>query len=325
MRVFLAVLALLIGLTPTNAQIAGQNDPQFKAALELWLEGEDFAALTALSGLAKADNRAAQVFLGRVDSMRHTHTHVTKDMDRKARNNLMRAKGSVLGINWLRVAEVDTPLATAFRNVHRSHEKLDAIVQLLEFQEYAAATAALRDSMGDILGEDFIQINEVLKHSTIPPHLRTYFHSTEEFWKKSGKRLWITLKFRVNISKEQFLQQDAFNWPFFTLSDLLHDKISADQIDPYFVNNPLLAPLQNLCSETCGEDVPKCMRALNWVQFWAYLHSPTETLLSNEQYLASPRIRNDLKRYLDISGKPQYWTGQLKQYDQCAYKAALVD
>jgi len=111
MRILIATLALLFGLTTANAQIAGQNDPQFKAALELWLEGEDLAALTALSELAKADNRAAQVFLGRVDFMRHTHSHITDSLGRKKRNALIRAQGGLSGTTWLKIASADSPLA----------------------------------------------------------------------------------------------------------------------------------------------------------------------------------------------------------------------
>ena len=337
MRYFFVVLALLLGLTSAQAEIAGQNDPQFKAALELWLQGDDdLAALTALSKLAKADNRAAQVFLGRVDLMRHTHSHVTDPMDRKTRNSLLRAGSGAFGKNWLRIAEVDTPLASAFQLAKKVREKLRAIVLLLEFQEYTAATKALYDSMGAISGDDFIPINEVLKHSTLPIHLRNYFHSTEEFSSSGNRKPWITFSIGTNYSKEQLLQQDAFNWPVYSWVDLTNGKITASEIDPVIVNNPVFAPLQNLCRKACGDDVPKCMRALNGTPFggalWLKLSSPTETMLPTDDYQSSARISDDLKRLLRTTKVlfrttkvQQDWFDLLKRYDQCAYQAVFAE
>lgn len=330
MRILIATLALLFGLSSANAQIAGQNDPQFKAALELWLEGnDDLAALTALSDLAKADNRAAQVFLGRVDLMRHTHSHVTDPIDRKAQNSLMRAGSGAFGKNWLRIAEADTPLGSAFRHANKVREELGAIVQLLEFQEYAAATAALTVSMGEISGDDFIRINKVLKHSSIPIHMRNYFHSTEDFWALGNGKLRETDPSIASLSKAERAKQDAFNWPVYSWFELDKGKITASDIDPYIVNNPVFAPLQNLCSDTCGGDVPKCMRALNGTPvegiMWLNLSSPAETILPNDDYQSSARISGDLKRLLRTTNVQQDWFDLLKKYDQCAYQAVFAE
>lgn len=313
MRLFIAALALLVGLTTANAQIAGQDDPQFKAALAQWLDGQDLVALTALSKLAKADNRAAQVFLGRVDSMRHTHIHVTNDMDRKTRNKLMRAKGSVLGKNWLRVAEVDTPLATAFLNANIVRQELGAIVQLLQFNEGAAATAALVDSFGEIRGDDFVAINEALEYATLPPHIPNFFHSVDDFWAKRDGSLRISQTMAATLSTRQLVQQDAFNWP---------PNPSFGQIDLIVSGNPIFAPFQNFCVEKCGGNAQKCMRALYQHQIWQRFHSPTETLLSNAQYFTSPRMSGDLKRGLVLLNPA---LKQIKQYDQCTYDAVIAE
>lgn len=329
MRIFFASLVLALGLTTANAQIAGQNDPQFKAALTQWLDGKDLAALTALSELAKADNRAAQVFLGRVDSMRRTHIHVTGDMDRKVRNSLMRAGSGAFGKSWLQIAKADTPLAGAFQNANKPRKELAAIVQLLKSREYLAATTALIDSMGEIMGDDFIPINEVLENAALPIHLRNFFHSTETFWAKGNRKAWIKFSIGTTYVQGQLKKQDAFNWPVYSWYDLTSGKISASDIDPVIVNNPIFAPLQNLCSEACGDDVPKCMRALNGTaiggSLWLRLSSPTETILRNDDYQSSARISDDLKRLLRSTGTEQNWFDLLKRYDQCAYQAVFAE
>ncbi|MGB0900418.1 hypothetical protein [Halocynthiibacter sp.] len=69
-QAFLSIVLLSTAPTAlaqsTPAIISGQNDPGFVAALELWLEGEDLPALQALSDLAENNNTAAQIFLGQL-------------------------------------------------------------------------------------------------------------------------------------------------------------------------------------------------------------------------------------------------------------------
>jgi hypothetical protein len=59
----------LVGSQVFAAEIRGQGDPSFQAALAMWLDGDDAAALPQLAALAADDNRAAQLLLGLIDMM----------------------------------------------------------------------------------------------------------------------------------------------------------------------------------------------------------------------------------------------------------------
>ena len=50
------------------AELRGQDDPRFRAALALWLADDDETALPELAALAAEGNRAAQVMLAQIDA-----------------------------------------------------------------------------------------------------------------------------------------------------------------------------------------------------------------------------------------------------------------
>jgi len=121
-------------------------------------------------------------------------------------------------------------------------------------------------------------------------------------------------------------ERDAFIWTIYTWVDLVNGEIAASEIDPFLVDNTAFIPLQKLCTESCGSDIPKCMRALNGTPveglLWLTLSSPTETILSTVDYRQSRRVVPDLKRLLRATIFHPDW---LKRYDQCAYQAVFAE
>ena len=116
MRVLMMIGALCALLAlPARAEIAGQADPAFQAALKDWLSADEARALPALADLAAADNRAAQVLLGVIDVTPQYQGRWLYALPRGERMALMRApSGGISGGNWLRVAAVDVPVAAAW-------------------------------------------------------------------------------------------------------------------------------------------------------------------------------------------------------------------
>ena len=61
-------LAILTPAPASGASLAGQDDPRFVGALDLWLADDEAEALPALAALAAQGNRAAQVLLALIDA-----------------------------------------------------------------------------------------------------------------------------------------------------------------------------------------------------------------------------------------------------------------
>ncbi len=334
MRFFFVVLTLLLGLTSAQAEIAGQNDPQFKEALVQWLQGDDdLAALTALSELAKADNRAAQVFLGRVNEAIHTHSHVTGPMERKARIALMRQPGGLSGKSWLKAASEDVPLAVAFLQAKVIREKPAAVRALLDMDE---VTAALMPLLSIIMNGELVEAKSLLAHQNLPKHAmylqalvdRDAANTTKYGPVLGSGRRPRSLGMTANTkdAATSLFLWEGFHW----------DNVEAGQdrqmipatFPESLINDPHFAPLKALCHNRCKNDVPKCMRAIMIHQrgstpIWITLSSPVETLLSTQDYHASPRVQADLVRLIRVStyDAPRYY----RSLDQCSYRIMYPD
>lgn len=329
MRIFLASLALLIGLTTANAQIAGQNDPQFKAALAQWLDGKDLAALTMLSDLAMADNRAAQVFLGRVSEATHTHSHVTGQMERKARIALMRQVGGLSGKSWLKAASEDVPLAVALMQVKTTWKSSGAISALLDFGEVTATLQPLSQLLSN---GNLVEAKELLAHPSLPDHailLRASIARTIYYGGKYASGFSGTTKFikalNWKLSAEE-ANNILFMWEGFHRDDVEVGqpiRIIPDAFPKGMIDSPFYTPLKTLCSERCVNDIPDCMRAIMIHQnrgtpIWITLASPVETLVSTREYYKTTRVVEDLLRL--IRRPSQDAPGYYKALDQCSYE-----
>ena len=330
MRYFFFVLTLILGLTSAQAEIAGQNDPQFKAALELWLEGDDdLAALSALSELAKADNRAAQVFLGRVNEATHTHIHVTGPMERKARIALMRQPGGLSGKSWLKAASEDVPLAVAYMQSKIVREKPAAIEALLDFNETAAALIPLRGLLNTGDFETLIQLSE---HPNLPDQV-SYLRSIAVYNLESAKARAIyenptTVLHELELITDKMTTDTArFLWEGYSKRQHFGENHAPMEFPANMVENPNFAPIHNFCATRCAEDIPNCMRALviqqsfNHIPIWIALASPVETLLPTTKYYNSPRVADDLVRLMNSSPRPLWG---MERYGQCAYQAVVA-
>ncbi len=114
---------LLLPGVPRAADVAGEDDPRFQAALELWLADDDQAALPALAALAGEGNRAAQVLLALADAITPLQGPWLAGLPRAERIALMRQPGGLSGRSWMEAAAADTPLAAAWFALWRGTDR----------------------------------------------------------------------------------------------------------------------------------------------------------------------------------------------------------
>ncbi|MEM7752697.1 MAG: hypothetical protein AAF230_04730, partial [Pseudomonadota bacterium] len=96
-----AFLFSLLATAAVAVDLPGEDGPEFRVALQSWLNRDDLAALEALSVLAESDNRAAQVLLARIAERAEFHCDVTGSLPRKDRIALLRQPGGRSGKSWL--------------------------------------------------------------------------------------------------------------------------------------------------------------------------------------------------------------------------------
>lgn len=145
---------LVICAMPAFAEVEGQADPKFQSALELWLAGEDLAALEGLKSLAYDGNIAAQIFLGRAATLPYSGELIAK-LSRDEWRKLTRAQSAThgnSGVSWLEVAAKEEPLAQAFMNANNPDELLTSVQVFLEYGETGALIMPLYSAF--VQGQD---------------------------------------------------------------------------------------------------------------------------------------------------------------------------
>ncbi len=123
-----------------RAEIAGQGDPEFQAAVGDWLAGNEADALSVLAGLAAAGNPAAQVLLGQIDSFPALQGDWLGRQSRENRIAVLRAPGGVSGVRWTRLAQ--DPVAAAWGRLWDTQVSARIIVDFAALGEPRAARFA---------------------------------------------------------------------------------------------------------------------------------------------------------------------------------------
>lgn len=142
LRVWLYLL-LLAALAPAaRAEVAGQTDPAFVAAIDDWLNADEAAAIPALARLAATGNGAARLHLGLIDAIPGFQGPWLANLPRDRRLALLRAPGGVSGQSWLRAAE--DPLARASVALWDGAARADLVLTIAALGEERAAHMAAR-------------------------------------------------------------------------------------------------------------------------------------------------------------------------------------
>lgn len=141
----IALVALWAVLAPGTARaVAGQDAPEFTAAVEAWLQGREETALENLSALAADGNAAAQILLAILDVTPAYQGDFLSGLPRDRRIALMRAPGGLSGQSWMRVAAGDEPLAQAWLRLWDGDAPAEVVLDFARLGEVRASHFAAR-------------------------------------------------------------------------------------------------------------------------------------------------------------------------------------
>lgn len=318
-----------LGVPPSAAdtprsQIAGAQNDRFEVALQLWLDGEDFQALTDLKSLSESGNTAAQIFLGRVSVTGHLHSYLTAPMARKDRIALLRQEGGVSGKSWLYAARETEPLAGALIDMGLLGKKSAAVQVLHDYGERTSASLTLSAMLHS---GDAAEVRDVLRaarHKSSGPDVvlldqavRLLQGGGEEFAGRA--RMSGAWSDGDGASETTILPTDWLVWAPFGPTEL-RDKPEALQIARRFAPDVLeWTPIRRLCTAHCPNSVDSCTAlgsSLTGNKSRPFpFSSPSEALLSNARYWASARIELDVVRRMpDLRDWPQVYPS----VDACA-------
>lgn len=167
-----AVSLCLAGL-PARAELAGvelagAEAPALRAALALWLAGEEEAALPAMADQARAGNAAAQVMIALIDMTAAYQGDWLGALPRAERIALMRRPGGISGESWLAVAE--GALAQAWRRLLDTETGPAVVTEFADMGEDRAAVFAART----LKRRQNRELAAAMAEPGVPDYLATY-------------------------------------------------------------------------------------------------------------------------------------------------------
>ncbi|WP_299943974.1 hypothetical protein [uncultured Ruegeria sp.] len=314
-----------IAALPEVPSLRGEDAPEFKEAVQEWLDGDDLTALQKLSGQAQHGNTAAQILLASIALRGNMHKHVSVDLPRNERIALFRRPKGLSGQSWLVEASESEPLAVALIQSKEMGQRGPAVAALVELGEPSAAllvtefllTEGRADEvidvlrgLGDKLPEEAAPLLIWAKYQAANKNRNPYaghhrvasqllsdnrFRTSELAWIAPGP-------FELSENKDLFRKTS---------------KLSAD------VSN--WAPVRKFCSEKCANEVNDCTTL--GASFLYYngnlpLRSPLERVISNEVYWNSPRMEGDMMRLIPDM---QHWDRQTLQAANACIVEAIIE
>lgn len=282
------VLAVAATLAAVPAQaVTGADAPEFRAALAMWLHDEEGPALSAMAELAQAGNPAAQILLGLIDKSPALQGPWLARLPRGERLALLRAQGGRSGQSWLRVAE-DEPVASAWLELMRVEAGPEVAARLAALGEARAA----REALIVLAAREHPEFPQAWTSGADP-------ETAYLFWARADEAQRIDITARVPEGHPQ--------WSL----------MGTPPADPaaawsgWLADSPAALPLRVLCDLECPASAADCRMAayaaLGSHNALLTLGSPAESLISQEEFLASARGRAAVLRRIllavDVRGR----------------------
>lgn len=302
MRWLAAVFAALLALPVAAQQIPGEDDPEYGAAVEMWLAGEDLPALKALSTLAHANNHAAQILLAQIAANGHLHAHATAPLARKSRLALLRKPGGLSGKSWLTSAS-DVPLAQALLDSNSPERRTDAARRLLAEGEPMFAAQLLHVAITKWHSPDAAQIARDLAPVLIGDqdvlramigYMKTVATVVNQGTQDAGGQSAAAYEKTLAAHPKGRLTWFGIPPKHFLEVPQLRDIAFAHSADVV-----ALTPIADFCRAHCPQSVNSCV-AVGGVELFLAgplpFNSPSERLVPNNVYWASDRMQGDLLR-----------------------------
>ncbi len=292
------LFAASVAAPAETVPVPGSDAPAFADAMALWLADEEADGLRALSVLAQAGNRAAQILLGLIDKSPPLQGPALAQMPRSERIALMRAPGGLSGQSWLSVA-ADHPLAANWLALLSVDAGLAVALRFSELNEARAAREAvvvlaarehtdMRSAPSDLLDPELIYL----------------------LWRTADSERREALLAQVPADHPQRLMMGENRDP----AVLSH----------WLEQSPAALPLAALCDARCPDSRATCLtgayQALGSHRAVLVLGSPAEALISQEDFLRSPRGQATVLRRMlqstDARGRGAM-ISQMRGHDAC--------
>ena len=309
MRWFLILFVFLIcgpALADRSA-LPGEDAAGFIEARDAWLDGDDLAALEALKGLAEGGNTAAQILLARIAEEPHMHRHVTRDMARSERISLLRQPGGLSGTSWLDVAQDSSTLAqalilgkVAFTSEETSDgqaiapEAMQTVQILLEYGEVAKATDVAFKLFDGYFLRELLSLIEA--HGAQLDRIAQLLKLGALIGLNPDKTNEIAAQSMGIVKPEDFLELRHVHPQF-----LKESKETREGVVRISERVAAWTPLREFCEISCPNTYNDCLIAgvtsIGVARRYPFA-SPVESLVPQEDYWRSARIRGDVARRL---------------------------
>jgi len=279
--------ALAIALAGT----AQADPPDFVAAVADWLADDEAAALPVLAELAESGDGRAQLLLGLIDKSPALQGPWLGRLPRPQRIALMRRPAGLSGRSWLAEAR-DQPVAAHWQALLRVDAGLDTAEGFARLGEARAARAAVltiaaREALA--VGPDW--------PGWLDPELAW------AVWPTAAEPLRDRI---LQIVPEAHPQRAMMGLP-----------ATEGALAAWLSDSAVAAPLRAVCDALCPASGTACLiagyRALGSHGALLTLGSPAETLMSEADFLASPRGQRSVMRRMILSTDMRGRTGLLNR------------
>ncbi|WP_050761405.1 hypothetical protein [Jannaschia sp. CCS1] len=287
---------------PADADdLRGRDDPDVQTALAVWLDGDDATSLPRLSQLAIAGNRAARLFLARIEMVDRGHSDFRLSLSLQEVRDLFRAPpdGGVFRQTWFSVErEAGNHLAALLSDATLPMPNLPVISALRAAGEHQATDHPTR-----IIGFNGsnTQRHAALESGLLLPELVPYvqFHMDPE---PLGDGL-TALRHIIgrNLSEAELTDPDTTDMARlmslgFGYQAIERENIWFGDVSAWLMSHPSMQPIANLCAQTCGNDADHCAMTVMALTAGYYevirLDSPLENVISQARFLSSLRAQN---------------------------------
>ncbi|WP_317057401.1 hypothetical protein [Roseovarius rhodophyticola] len=303
MRVLRALLlaGLLAGPVLLGVSAPATAQTSFNEAVELWLQGNDRDSLPALAVLAQAGDRNARILLARIETFDRGPSPFRFSLSGAERRALFRQvpPNEIFGKSWLKVeAERGNKLAERFLKSRHPTPDLGLIKDLWDAGEGQATDYPTRViALYGNAEQKQALLESGLVTDSLAPFLEYLSGEPEPRGDGLAALRLITgeSKTDINPGNPQAFGMAGFLALGFGFGDASPDNAYREDVEKWVLENSATRPIADLCNEACSQEAGACayaFLALSGGYFEVIrLDTPYQSLISQQQFLESPRAR----------------------------------
>jgi len=273
LRAVLFGVLLVPSLHGEAVATGGIDDPEFQAALRLWLDDNEKDALPELARLTQRGNQAALFLLAMIDKTVELQGPWLGLLPREERSKLMRAPGGFSGLSWLNF-QADSVFARTWLDVWRA---TSTVQSALDFSAIGEPRAARR-SLLFLEARQGTGFAEVRDHPGYPDEMRYL--------------VWRQWRFEGGHEKE-ISQELSKLPPGDGQREMMGQRIARAELENWLMTAPPARQLSTLCRSVCPGAPGSCawaaFRALGGYSRMMSLGSPVASVVSDDDFVMSRR------------------------------------